>query len=106
MYMLGLKNCNDNPFGLYYVEEGDTAESVGKKFALPPAFILAYNRLRVFPSRGGIVLLPRGDYTVYTVGLGETLESIAEKFKFSKEMISGINGCEYVYPTQKICLPK
>ena len=98
-----LKACGANPLGLYVVREGDTAQSVCAAFGIPPALLIAENKLKEFPPEGSMLVLPLAART-YVVQAGDTVESICRKFGIGEGEFLRLNGCSYVYPTQCVCV--
>ena len=98
-----LKDCGANPLGLYVVREGDTAQSVCAAFGIPPALLIAENKLKEFPPAGSMLVLPLAAKT-YVVQAGDTVESICRKFGIGEGEFLRLNGCSYVFPTQRVCV--
>ena len=98
-----LKECGANPLGLYVVREGDTAQSVCAAFGIPPALLIAENKLKEFPPAGSMLVLPLAART-YVVQAGDTVSSICRKFGIGEGEFLRLNGCSYVYPTQRVCV--
>lgn len=100
--MLTLSECGVNPLGLYEVKEGDTAQSVCARCGVPAAALIAANGLRAFPPPGSMLLIPPRTGTEYVVQAGDTLASICARFRMSQEEFVRRNGCDFVYPTQRV----
>ena len=98
-----LKECGANPLGLYVVKAGDTAQSVCAAFGVPPALLIAENKLKEFPPSGSMLVLPSAA-KIYVVQAGDTLSSVCRKFGISEGEFLRLNGCSYVYPTQRVCV--
>ena len=97
--------CGANPLGLYVVREGDTAQSVCAAFGIPPALLIAENKLQAFPPAGSMLVLPLAAKT-YAVQAGDTVASICRKFGIDEGEFLRMNGCSYVYPTQRVCVER
>lgn len=97
-----LSECEENPFGLYEVREGDTAQSVCAAHALTPALLIAANGLSSFPPAGSLLILPRAEGALHTVAPGESVSSICREFGMTEEEFFRLNGCAAVYPSQRI----
>ena len=104
MYRLKESSWN-NPFGLYSVAAGDTLLTVSEKVGLPPAVFVRAAGLKELPKEGTLLVLPSREGELYTVEAGETLDSLCKKMQVSREDFVRLNGCAYVYPTQKVLLP-
>ena len=77
----------------YIVRDGDTVSTIAERFGVSPGTILWENKLGPYDTiRAGrkLVVLPVSGVT-YTVGKGETLESIAKKFNVDTERIAEYN---------------
>ena len=80
----------------YRVKRGQNAREIESVFEIP------VNR----PAFSGAIL-EIGDYfyTSYIADLGESYESIAEKFGVDAEILKEVNGKKPIYPTRKIFVP-
>lgn len=100
--MYELKDCGANPMGLYCVRENDTLRSVSEACKVPASVLIACNRLREFPAAGTLLVLPRERGLMYVVRAGDTLASVCAEHGMSREEFVRLNGCTYVYPTQRV----
>ncbi len=99
---------------VYIVEQGDTIESIGRKYNLPVIEIIKANNLRApyLLTVGQSLTIPTNLYNIfnyYTVKPGDTLYSIAEKESTTADLIAGVNGInpnEYIYEGQTLLVPK
>ena len=98
-----LMACGANPLGLYVVREGDTVQSVCAAFGVPPSLLIAENKLTEFPPAGSMLVLPLAAKT-YVVQAGDTVASICRKFGIGEGDFLRLNGCSYIYPTQRVCV--
>ena len=103
--MIALQEEKRHPLGLYAVRKGDTLASVCAAFGCAPAAVIAENGLKEFPPAGAILILPREGGREYTVRAGDTLDSVCAAFGCTREQFVRLNGCDYVYPTQRVRLP-
>lgn len=99
---------------VYIVEQGDTIESIGRKYNLPVIEIIKANNLRApyLLTVGQSLTIPTNLYNIfnyYTVKPGDTLYNIAEKESTTADLIAGVNGInpnEYIYEGQTLLVPK
>ncbi len=114
----------------YIVKKGDTAESIADKFGISSAELLSMNKLKPGQLRAGMVLKVPSyieaypeyatgviDLTedivytskglIYKVKPGDTLITIAKKFKVSVKALKKWNKInKYIYPNQKLVIYK
>lgn len=99
---------------IYIVEQGDTIESIGRKYNIPVIEIIRANNLQApyLLTTGQSLTIPTNLYNIfnyYTVKQGDTLYDIANKEGTTVDLIAGINGInpnEYIYEGQTILIPK
>lgn len=97
-----LSECEENPFGLYEVREGDTAQQVAAAHALTPTLLVAANGLSAFPPAGSLLILPHAEGEMHIVAPGESVASLCERFGMTEEEFFRMNGCRAVYPAQRV----
>ena len=99
---------------IYIVEQGDTIESIGRKYNIPVIEIIKANNLRppYLLTIGQSLTIPTNLYNIfnyYVVKKGDTLYSIAENESTTVDLIAGVNGInpnDYIYEGQTILIPK
>ena len=94
-----------NPLGLYVVRKGDTLASVCAAFGCAPAALIAENRLSAFPAAGALLVVPPAAGREYVVRAGDTIKSVCAAFGCTEQEFVRMNGCAYVYPTQRVRIP-
>ena len=97
-----MQNLQENPtnrMGLYIVQDGDTAESIAMKHNVPPILLICSNSLKSEPQVGSMLVVPKCNGKLYTVQVGDSIESLCQKFSISKEEFQQKNGCSYIYPS-------
>ena len=104
--MYTLTDEPSNPLGLYCVKAGDTLAAVSEAAGVTPAAVIAENALRTFPPAGALLCLPPAAGEVYTVRAEDTLPSLCRRFGVREEDFIRQNGCAYVWPTQRVRLPR
>ena len=97
----------------YTVSEGDTLDSIAKKYGVSTIDIINSNNLNSYYLTPGIILnIPSSmdsAFIDYTVQNGDTLYSIARRYNVDPVILSEINGLklyDYIYPKQIIIVPK
>lgn len=80
----------------YRVKRGQSARDIENLFEIPVKF----------PAFSGMIL-ELGDlyYTRYIADVGDTYNTIAEKFNVNPALLEEVNGEKPVYPTRKIFVP-
>ncbi len=80
------------------VEEGETLNSIAKKYGIPPEYIKAANNLTYDRVKVGETLqIPPVEGALHTVKQGETIESIARKYKVPPQSIVDYNYIDAPY---------
>ena len=99
----------------YIVEPGDNIASIAKKFNVKVVDLVKENNLENIPflEPGLELVIPNKNtesaFDYYTVEKGDTLYQIGEKFHIPSKMLAELNGLElneYIYPNQKLLVPK
>lgn len=99
----------------YIVEPGDDIASIAKKFHVKVVDLVKENNLEtVYDLTPGMeLIIPNTStdnaFTYYTVQKGDSLYQIASKLGITSEMLAELNGLElneYIYPDQKLLIPK
>ena len=94
-----------NKSGLYVVDEGDTLDSIAKKFNTTERVIYVDNSLDKEICKGNVLFI-RCYSNIYEVKVEDTLQSISKSCNISVEELKRINYIEYIYPTQKLIIDK
>ncbi len=84
------------------VKDGETLNSIAKKYGIPPEYIksannLVYDRVKI----GQTLQIPPVEGTLHTVKNGETIESIAKKYKVPSQSIVDYNYIDAPYTLTK-----
>ncbi len=98
----------------YIVQEGDTIISVAQLFGIKVIDLIRANQLEdvYYLTPGEELIVPTQTplgFTYYIVQKGDTLYSIAKTHDITLQDLITINGLEdqqYIYPGQKILIPK
>ena len=102
-----MQNLQENPInrmGLYIVQDGDTVHSIATRYQIPPILLICSNSLKGEPQVGSMLVLPKCNGKLYTVQVGDSVESLCQKFSITKEEFQQKNGCSYIYPTLIVTL--
>lgn len=100
---------------VYIVEKGDTIQSVANKFNIKVSDLIKENDLQnnYYLVPGLELIIPttsdNSAFEYYTVQKGDNLYQISKKYNITSEMLANINGLEineYIFPEQKILVPK
>lgn len=99
----------------YIVEVGDTIQSIANKFDVKAADLIRENDLQnIYYLVPGLELIipttsDESAFEYYTVQKGDNLYQIGKKYNITAEMLASINGLElneYIFPDQKLLIPK
>ena len=93
-----LRELPINRMGLYVVQHGDSIQSIAARHNLPSILLICSNNLKGEPSVGSMLVLPKSSGRLYTVQVGESVESVCQKFCISREEFIQKNGCNYIFP--------
>ena len=101
----------------YIVQVGDTIQGIARKFNVRVSDLVRENDLGdIYYLEPGLeLIIPQGSnndnyaFQYYTVKKGDTLYQISSNYNISPELLAQINGLElneYIFPEQKILVPK
>lgn len=100
----------------YIVEVGDTIQSIARKFEVSIDDLVKENNLEntYFLEPGLELIIPESKenteaFEYYVVKKGDNLYQIGLKYNITPELLAEINGLElneYIFPDQKILVPK
>jgi LysM repeat protein len=86
----------------YRVKKGDTVLKLSFDFCMPPVKLISLNNLKTEICEGDLLYIEVENYTVYTVALTDTVNSIATRFNTSPEKILLDNGVSFLFYCLKI----
>lgn len=101
-----LKKAVANARQIYIVRRGQTIKDVAKHFEIPEHIIITENGLTGDVCEGDALLISSSQTQEYVVGVGETFESVCEKFGADREEVARLNGVDYVWVRMRLLLPK
>lgn len=104
----------------YIVEPGDTITSIAEKFKIRVEDLIRENNLQntyflvpgielIIPSVNNNQNINTEQFDYYVVSPGDNLYQIGLKYGLTAEVLSELNGLElneYIFPNQKIKVPK
>lgn len=99
----------------YIVEPGDNIGSIAKKFNVKVIDLIKENNLEniYYLAPGMELIIPDVSehivFDYYVVQKGDNLYQIGKRYGISADMLAEINGLElneYIYPNQKLLVPK
>lgn len=98
----------------YYMNYGESLSDVANKFNTSVEELLKINGLSNSDMlRGDMdILVPKNKesyFTYYTVNTGDNLYAIARRYNINPMLLAALNGLtmdDYIYPNQKIIIPK
>ena len=96
-------------YQVYRITDDDTLDSLALSMNTTTDELLRINGFDSFDI-GDLIVVPSNDlYFSYTVKNGDSLYSIADKYNQDLDVLYAINGIkvgDYIYPNQKILIPK
>lgn len=100
-------------YNKYLIKEGDRIDYLANKFNTTIDKLMEINNIydyRLFKAGREINVPSDNDYfTTYTVNSGDSLYQIARRYNINPTLLAALNGLnmdDYIYPNQKIIIPK
>lgn len=89
-------------FDTYTINKGDTLYAISKKYNINPNLLASINGLNLddYIYQNQVLLLPVSGYSYYITAEGDTLDTVSQMFKKSKENILKENETIYLLPGQ------
>ena len=81
----------------YRVNQGETVQTVAKKFNLSPISIIKDNYLKEEIQAGDVLIVVKRKYKIYFAEPFDTFFSIAKKFSVSEDTLKNYNPVPYVF---------
>lgn len=89
-------------FDTYTISTGDSLYAIGRKYNINPELLAAINGLDmddyIYPNQ--VILLPVSNYSYYITKDGDTLETVADMFKKTKDAVVRENSSIYLLSGQ------
>lgn len=97
-------------YGIYKIQNGDTLESLAKRYGVSPEILKNLNQNSNFAVESNIIVPTMNEYfEVYTIEKGDNLYNIARRYNTDYNLLAllnGINVDDYIYPNTTILVPK
>ena len=101
-------------FDTYLVKKGDTLESISRKYNVSKSYLIDINNIFFEDDikEGRELIVPKVEdvyFDTYVIEKGDTLYAISRRYNVNPELLSAVNGInkeDYIYPGQKIMIPK
>ena len=97
-------------YNIYEVKNNETISDIANKLNVSVDQLMEINGELSDITQGQLIIVPnKNNYTIYTVRQGDTLYGIAKKNNIKVKSIKLFNGLkenEYLYPNQKLMIPK
>ena len=98
-------------YSIYEVEENDTLANIANSLGVDLSKLIELNGRLDNVSKGQLIIIPNQNqnYITYEVVAGDNLYQIAKKYGTTVDIIERLNGLEqnsYIYPKQKLLIPK
>ena len=89
-------------FTTYTVNSGDNLYARARRYNINPTLLAALNGLNmddyIYPNQK--IMIPKSGYSFYITKDGDTLSTVADKFKRSISELTSMNGTIYLLPGQ------
>ena len=97
-------------YGIYKIQNGDTLDSLAKRYGVSPEILKNLNQNSNFAVGSNIIVPTMNEYfEVYTIEKGDNLYNIARKYNTDYNLLALLNGLnvnDYIYPNNTILVPK
>lgn len=97
-------------YGIYKIQNGDTVDSLAKRYGVTTAILRDINKNSNFEVGSSIVVPTLTEYfDVYTIEKGDNLYNIAKRYNTDYNLLALLNGLninDYIYPNMTILIPK
>lgn len=98
-------------YSIYEVLNNETLNDIAKKLNISIDELTELNGQLDDIMPGQLLIVPKQDnfYQTYIVKKGDNLYSIAQKYNTDTktlELLNGLDGDDYIYPNQRLLIPK
>ena len=87
-------------------KKGDSWSELSLKFEVSEMLLKKENKQTTELKENQLVIIPQTNSHIHIVAPTETVESICEKYKVSKQGLQALNGQLFLYVGKKLFLPK
>lgn len=97
-------------YSVYEVKKSESLNDIANKLNVSLEELINLNNNINTIKEGQLIIVPNGNqYNTYVVKKGDTLYNISRKYDIdirSIELLNGLKENEYIYPGQKLIIPK
>lgn len=97
-------------YSVYEVRKNESLNDIANKLNISLEELANLNNNVNTIKQGQLIIIPNGNqYNTYVVKKGDNLYSIARRYNIDEKTIELLNGLkenEYIYPGQKLLIPK
>ena len=97
-------------YSVYEVKKNESLNDIANKLNISLEELVSLNNNINTIKQGQLIIIPNGNqYNTYVVKKGDNLYSIAKRYNVDEKTIELLNGLkenEYIYPGQKLLIPK
>lgn len=99
---INIPKKNQDYFNVYVIEKGDSLYKIAQKYNINPTLLASLNGLDmnnyIYP--GQELLIPKSGYSYYITAEGDTLDTVSNLFKISKNDLLNQNETIYLLKDQ------
>ena len=97
-------------YSVYEVRKNESLNDIANKLNISLEELISLNNNVNTIKEGQLIIIPNGNqYNTYVVKKGDNLYNIAKRYNVDEKTIELLNGLkenEYIYPGQKLLIPK
>lgn len=97
-------------YSVYEVKKNESLNDIAKNLNISLEELISLNNNINTIKEGQLIIIPNGNqYNTYVVKKGDNLYNIAKRYNVDEKTIELLNGLkenEYIYPGQKLLIPK
>ena len=97
-------------YSVYEVKKNESLNDIAKKLNISLEELISLNNNINTIKEGQLIIIPNeNQYNTYVVKNGDNLYNIAKRYNVDEKTIELLNGLkenEYIYPGQKLLIPK
>ena len=97
-------------YSVYEVKKNESLNDIAKKLNISLEELISLNNNINTIKEGQLIIIPNeNQYNTYVVKNGDNLYNIAKRYNVEEKTIELLNGLkenEYIYPGQKLLIPK
>ena len=97
-------------YSVYEVKKNESLNDISNRLNISLEELISLNNNVNTIKEGQLIIIPNGNqYNTYVVKKGDNLYSIARRYNIDEktlELLNGLKENEYIYPGQKLLIPK